>query len=236
MRDEKLQRPGKEAAGSRHEPGVVRQTAPAEGESIAPQAQNLREEVLRRENRFAALSRVQANQGAPGGDGMSVDELPEYLRQAWPESREQLRSEPYVPAPVRAVYLPKPGGGTRRLGIPTALDRLIAQAMLQVLVPIFDPDFSERSYGFRPGRSAHQALEQACRDMADGYRWVVNLDLEKFFDSVQHDMVRSRVARKVKDKRLLRLIRRYLHAGIMQEGLVSQRAAGMPQGSPLSPL
>jgi group II intron reverse transcriptase/maturase len=122
------------------------------------------------------------------------------------------------------------------LGIPTALDRLIAQAMLQVLVPIFDPDFSERSYGFRPGRSAHQALEQACRDMADGYRWVVNLDLEKFFDGVNHDMVMSRVARKVKDKRLLRLIRRYLNAGIMQEGLVSQREAGMPQGSPLSPL
>jgi group II intron reverse transcriptase/maturase len=194
------------------------------------------EEVLRRENLFAALRRVQANKGAPGVDGMSVGELPEYLRQAWPEIREQLLSETYVPAPVRAVYLPKPGGGTRMLGIPTALDRLIAQAMLQVLVPIFDPDFSERSYGFRPGRSAHQALEQACRDMADGYRWVVNLDLEKFFDSVQHDIVMSRVARKVKDKRLLRLIRRYLNAGIMQEGLVSQREAGMPQGSPLSPL
>jgi group II intron reverse transcriptase/maturase len=236
MRDEKLQRPGKEAAGSRHEPGVVRQTAPAEGESIAPQTQQLMEEVLRRENLFAALRRVQANKGAPGVDGMSVDELPEYLRQAWPAIREQLLSETYVPAPVRAVYLPKPGGGTRMLGIPTALDRLIAQAMLQVLVPIFDPDFSERSYGFRPGRSAHQALEQACRDMADGYRWVVNLDLEKFFDSVQHDIVMSRVARKVKDKRLLRLIRRYLNAGIMQEGLVSQREAGMPQGSPLSPL
>ena len=236
MRVEKLQRPRKEAAGSRHEPGVVRQTAPAEGEPIAPQTQTLMEEVLRRENLFAALRRVQANKGAPGVDGMSVDELPAYLRQAWPEIREQLLSETYVPAPVRAVYLPKPGGGTRMLGIPTALDRLIAQAILQVLVPIFDPDFSERSYGFRPGRSAHQALEQACRDMADGYRWVVNLDLEKFFDSVHHDMVMSRVARKVKDKRLLRLIRRYLNAGIMQEGLVSQREAGMPQGSPLSPL
>ncbi|MFQ5745152.1 MAG: reverse transcriptase domain-containing protein, partial [Acidobacteriota bacterium] len=194
------------------------------------------EEVLRRENLFAALRRVQANKGAPGVDGMSVDALPEYLQRAWPEIREQLLSETYVPSPVRAVYLPKPGGGTRMLGIPTVLDRLIAQAMLQVLVPLFDTDFSERSYGFRPGRSAHQALEQACRDMADGYRWVVNLDLEKFFDSVNHDMVMSRVARKVKDKRLLRLIRRYLNAGIMQEGLVSQREAGMPQGSPLSPL
>jgi RNA-directed DNA polymerase len=236
MRVEKLQQPRKEAAGSRHEPGVVRQTAPAEGEPIVPQTQQLMEEVLRREHLFAALRRVQANKGAPGVDGMRVEELPEHLRQTWPAIREQLLSETYVPAPVRAVYRPKPGGGTRLLGIPTALDRLIAQAILQVLVPIFDPDFSERSYGFRPGRSAHQALEQACRDMADGYRWVVHLDLEKFFDSVNHDMVMSRVARKVKDKRLLRLIRRYLNAGIMQEGLVSQREAGMPQGSPLSPL
>lgn len=236
MKAEKLQRPRKEAAGSRHEPGVVRQTAPAGGESIAPQTQPLMEEVLRRENLFAAFRRVQANKGAPGVDGMSVDQLPDYLRQAWPEIREQLLSETYVPSPVRVMYLPKPGGGTRMLGIPTVLDRLIAQAILQVLVPIFDPDFSERSYGFRPGRSAHQALKQTCRDMADGYRWVVNLDLEKFFDGVNHDMVMSRVARKVKDKRLLRLIRRYLNAGMMEEGLVSQREAGMPQGSPLSPL
>jgi group II intron reverse transcriptase/maturase len=167
---------------------------------------------------------------------MHVAELPDYLRRTWPTIREQLLNATYVPAPVRTVYLPKPGGGTRMLGIPTALDRLIAQAMLQVLGPLFDPDFSERSYGFRPGRSAHQALEQACRDVADGYRWVVNLDLEKFFDRVNHDIVMSRVARKVKDKRLLRLIRQYLNAGIMQEGVVSQREAGMPQGSPLSPL
>ena len=236
MRVEKLQRPRKEATGSRHEPGVVRQTAPAEEESIGPQTQNLMEEVLRRENLFAALRRVQANYGAPGVDGMTVDALPVYLRHAWPEIREQLLSETYEPAPVRAVYLPKPGGGTRMLGIPTVLDRLIAQAILQVLVPIFDPAFSERSYGFRPGRSAHQALEQSCRDIADGYRWVVNIDLEKFFDSVNQDIVMSRIARKVKDKRLLKLIRRYLNAGIMQEGLVSQREAGMPQGSPLSPL
>ena len=167
---------------------------------------------------------------------MRVDDLPDYLRQAWPEIREQLLSETYAPSPVRTVYLPKPGGGVRMLGIPTALDRLIAQAILQVLMPLFDPDFSERSYGFRPGRSAHQALEQACCDMADGYRWVVNLDLEKFFDSVHHNMVMSRVARKVKDKRLLRLLRRYLNAGMMEEGIVSQRETGMPQGSPLSPL
>lgn len=236
MRVEKLQRPGKEAAGSRHEPGVVRQAAPAEGESIAPQTQNWMEEVLRRENLFAALRRVQANNGAPGGDGMTVDELPGSLRQAWPESREQLLKATYVPAPGRAVYLPKPGGGTRRLGIPTVLDRLIAPAILQVWGPLFAPDFSERSYGCRPGRSAHQALEHSCRDRADGYRWVVKIDLEKFFDSVNQDTGRSRVARKVKDKRLLKVIRRYLNAGIMREGLVSQRDAGMPQGSPRSPL
>jgi len=236
MRVERLQRPGKEAAGSRHEPRIVRQTVPAEQESIGPQTQNLMEEVLRRENLFTALRQVQANKGAPGVDGMRVDALPEYLRRAWPAIREQLLSETYVPAPVRAVYLPKPGGGTRMLGIPTVLDRLIAQAICQVLVPLFDPGFSDRSYGFRPGRSAHQALERACNDIADGYRWVVNLDLEKFFDSVHHDMVLSRVARKVKDKRLLKLIRRYLQAGIMQEGVVSQRERGMPQGSPLSPL
>jgi group II intron reverse transcriptase/maturase len=194
------------------------------------------EEVLRRENLFAALRRVKANQGAPGVDGMSVDKLPDSLRRAWPEIREPLLSETYVPAPVRVVYLPKPGGGTRMLGIPTVLERLIAQAILQVLMPIFDADFSERSDGFRPGRSAHQALEQTGRDMAEGYRWMVNVDLEKFFDGVNHDLVMSRLARKVKDKRLLRLIRRYLNAGMMQEGLVSQREAGMPQGSPLSPL
>lgn len=145
MKAETLQRPRKEAAGSRHEPGVVRQTAPAGGESIAPQTQSLMEEVLRRENLFAALRRVQANKGAPGVDGMSVDKLPDYLRQAWPEIREQLLSETYVPSPVRVMYLPKLGSGTRMLGIPTVLDRLIAQAILQVLVPILDPDFSERS-------------------------------------------------------------------------------------------
>ena len=218
MRVEKRQQPRTEAAGSRHEPGVVRPTAPAEGAPIVPQTQQLMEEVLRREHLFAAFRRVQANKGAPGVDGMRVEELPEHLRQTWPAIREQLLSETYVPAPVRAVYLPKPGGGTGMLGIPTARDRLIAQAILQVLVPIFDPAFSERSSGFRPGRSAHQALEQACRDMAGGYRWVVHLDLEKFFDSVNHDMVMSRVARQGKDNRLLRLIRRYLNAGMMQAG------------------
>jgi len=236
MRAEKHQRPGKEAAGSRHELGVARQAVTAAAESIGPPTDTLMEEVLRRENLFAALKRVKANKGAPGVDGMSVEELPSYLREAWPAIREQLLSETYVPSPVREVHLPKPGGGTRMLGIPTVLDRLITQAILQVMSPIFDRDFSAHSYGFRPGRSAHQAIEQARRYMEQGNRWVVDLDLEKFFDQVNHDLLMSRVARKIKDKRLLRLIRRYLTAGIMQGGLVSIREAGTPQGSPLSPL
>jgi len=236
MRAEKHQRPGKEAAGSRHEPGVARQAVTAAAESIGPPTDTLMEEVLRRENLFAALKRVKANKGAPGVDGMSVEELPSYLREAWPAIREQLLSETYAPSPVREVHLPKPGGGTRMLGIPTVLDRLITQGILQVMSPIFDRDFSAHSYGFRPGRSAHQAIEQARRYMEQGNRWVVDLDLEKFFDQVNHDLLMSRVARKIKDKRLLRLIRRYLTAGIMQGGLVSIREAGTPQGSPLSPL
>jgi len=229
-------RSGKEAAGSRHEPGIARQAVTAAAESTGPPTETLIEEVLRRENLFAALKRVRANKGAPGVDGMSVDELPDYLREVWPAIREQLLNATYVPTPVREVRLPKPGGGTRMLGIPTVLDRLITQAMLQVMSPIFDREFSVHSYGFRPGRSAHQAIEQACRYMAAGNRWVVDLDLERFFDQVNHDVLMSRVARKIQDKRLLKLIRRYLTAGIMQGGLVSRREAGTPQGSPLSPL
>jgi retron-type reverse transcriptase len=142
----------------------------------------LMEEVRRRENLHAALKRVQANNGAPGVDGMTVDELPGYLRKAWPAIREQLLQGTDVPAPVREVQLPKPGGGTRMLGIPTGLDRCITQAMLQVMSPLFDPGFSDHSYGFRPGRRAHQAVEQACHYVAEGYRWVVDIDWEKFFD------------------------------------------------------
>lgn len=235
MGAERFQRPGKEAAGSRHEPGVARQAVTAAAEPIGPPTETWMEEVLRRENLRAALKRVQANQGAPGVDGMTVDELAGYLRKAWPAIREQLLQGTYVPAPVREVQLPKPGGGTRRLGIPTVLDRFITQAMLQVMSPLCDAGFSDHSYGFRPGRRAHQAVEQACHYVAEGYRWVVDIDLEKFFDQVNHDMLRSRVARKIKDKRRLTLIRRYLTAGILPEGLVSQRDAGTPQGSPLSP-
>jgi RNA-directed DNA polymerase len=194
------------------------------------------EEVLRRENLLAALRRVQANKGAPGIDGMTVDELPDHLRTAWPAIREQLLSATYVPSPVREVQIPKPDGGTRMLGIPTVLDRLITQAISQVMSPIFDPAFSAQSYGFRQGRSAHQAVQQVCAQIADGYRWVVDLDLEKFFDRVNHDVLMSRLARRIKDKRVLRLIRRYLQAGMMANGLTTARREGTPQGGPLSPL
>jgi RNA-directed DNA polymerase len=236
MRVERPEQPEKEAAGSRHELGAARQAVTADVDPIDPPTENLMEEVLRRENLLAALRQVQANKGAPGIDGMTVDELPDHLRMAWPAIREQLLSATYVPSPVREVQIPKPGGGTRMLGIPTVLDRLITQAISQVMSPIFDPAFSAQSYGFRQGRSAHQAVQQVCAHIADGYRWVVDLDLEKFFDRVNHDVLMSRVARKIKDKRLLKVIRRYLTAGIMKDGLVSIREAGTPQGSPLSPL
>ena len=192
MRAEMPAQPGKEAAGSRHEPGAVRQTVTAILDPIDPPTDNLMEEVLRRENLLAALKRVQANKGAPGIDGMTVEELPAYLRTAWPEIREQLLNATYVPSPVREVNIPKPGGGTRMLGIPTVLDRLITQAVAQVMSPIFDPGFSAHSYGFRPRRSAHQALEQMCAHITDGHRWVVDFDLEKFFDQVNHDLLVSR--------------------------------------------
>jgi RNA-directed DNA polymerase len=194
------------------------------------------EEVVRKENLIRALKRVRANKGAPGVDGMTVDQLRDHLREHWTCIREQLLSGTYVPQPVRVVEIPKPNGGTRMLGIPTVLDRFIEQATLQVIGPIFDVGFSESSYGFRPGRSAHQAVDQARRHVAAGRRWVVDLDLEKFFDRVNHDILMSRVARKIRDKRLLKLIRRYLEAGLMTDGVVSPHTAGTPQGGPLSPL
>jgi len=205
-------------------------------EPIGPPTEALREEVLRRENLRTALKRVQAHQGAPGVDGMTVDELPDYLRKAWPAIREQRLQGTYAPAPVREVPLPKLGGGTRRLGIPTVLDRLMTQAMWPVMSPVFDPGFSDHRDGFRPQRRAHQAVGQACHDIAEGYRWVVDSDLEKCFDQVNHDMLMNRVAKNIQDTRLRQLIRRDRTAGILQEGLVSQRDAGTPQGSPLAPL
>jgi RNA-directed DNA polymerase len=194
------------------------------------------EEVLRKENLKRAFKRVRANKGAPGVDGMTVDELEQHLREHWPRIREQLLSGTYVPEPVRVVEIPKPTGGMRMLGIPTVQDRWIQQAVLQVIGPIFDAGFSEFSFGFRPGRSAHQAVEQARKYMATGRRWVVDVDLENFFNEVNHDILMSRVARKIKDKRLLKLIRQYLRAGLMTDGVVSARTVGTPQGGPLSPV
>jgi RNA-directed DNA polymerase len=195
------------------------------------------EEVLRRENLIRAHARVVHNGGAAGVDGMAVDELMAYCREHWARLREALLGATYVPQAVRRVDIPKPGGtGTRTLGIPTVLDRLIQQALLQVLQPIFDPTFSDGSFGFRPGRSAHDAVRRVRVHIAAGYRWVVDMDLEKFFDRVNHDVLMARVARRVKDPRVLRLIRRYLQAGMMAGGLTSPRTEGTPQGGPLSPL
>lgn len=196
----------------------------------------LMEDVVSRPNMMAALDRVETNKGAPGIDAMTTGELRGFLKERWPTIREGLLNGTYHPQPVRKVEIEKPDGGVRTLGIPTVCDRLIQQALHQVLMPLFDPDFSDSSYGYRPGRSAWQAVKAARRHVADGKRWVVDMDLEKFFDRVNHDILMSRVARKVKDKRALLLIRRYLQAGVLEGGLVSQRVEGTPQGGPLSPL
>jgi len=196
----------------------------------------LMEQVVERQNMLRALRRVQQNKGAPGVDGMDVKELTPFLKEHWQGIREELLNDAYKPKPVRRVEIPKPDGGVRLLGIPTVLDRLIQQALLQVLTPIFDPEFSEHSYGFRPGRSAHQAVKAAQKYIEEGYSYAVDIDLEKFFDRVNHDMLMARVARKVKDKRVLRLIRRYLQAGVMVNGVCIDTEEGTPQGGPLSPL
>ena len=198
--------------------------------------QRVMEEVCERENRRKALKRVRANQGSPGIDGMTVDELPEYLGQHWPAIRERLLSGTYEPKPVKRVEIPKPDGGVRKLGIPTVLDRFVQQAVQQVLQKQWDPTFSEHSYGFRPGRSAQQAVAQAQRYIAEGYGWCVDFDLEKFFDRVNHDKLMGQIAKRVGDKRLLKLIRAFLNAGVMENGLVSPSVEGTPQGGPLSPL
>jgi RNA-directed DNA polymerase len=195
------------------------------------------EEVVRRENLGRALRRVEQNRGAAGVDGLGVDQLRDHLRTRWPQLREQLLAGTYQPQPIRPVEIPKPGGrGQRLLGIPTVVDRLIQQAVLQVLQPHFDPTFSAASYGFRPGRSALDAVQQARAYIATGRRWVVDVDLEQFFDRVNHDVLMARVARRVSDPRIRVLIRRYLEAGMMAGGLVSPRTEGTPQGGPLSPL
>lgn len=196
----------------------------------------LLEAILSRDNMMAALRRVVANKGAPGIDGMPVERLGEHLKAHWPRIKDDLLAGRHRPSAVRGVEIPKPGGGMRLLGIPTVVDRLIQQAMHQVLMPLFDPGFSEASFGFRPGRSAHDAVLAARAHMAGGRRFVVDLDLEKFFDRVNHDVLMGRVGRKVGDPRVLRLIRRYLQAGLMLGGLTTARNEGTPQGGPLSPL
>jgi RNA-directed DNA polymerase len=196
----------------------------------------LMEEVCERENLKEALRQVKGNKGSAGVDGITVNQFSDYLKQHWPVIREQLLSGTYEPKPVRRVEIPKPDGGVRKLGIPTALDRFIQQAVMQVLQRRWDLTFSDHSYGFRPGRSAHQAVAQAQQYIAAGYSWVVDLDLEQFFDRVNHDKLMGQVAKRVEDKRLLKLIRAFLNAGVMENGLVSPSVEGTPQGGPLSPL
>lgn len=196
----------------------------------------LMERVVEHDNMVKAYKHVKRNGGSPGVDGMTVAEMGPYLREHWTELREALLEGAYVPQPVRRVNIPKPGGGVRKLGVPTAVDRLIQQGVLQVLQPRWDGTFSECSFGFRPGRSAHQALRCAQKHLRKGYRWVVDMDLEKFFDRVNHDKLMNEVAKRVKDRRVLRLIRRFLQAGVLDHDVLHETVEGTPQGGPLSPL
>lgn len=194
------------------------------------------ERVVARGNMKAAWKRVKGNKGSPGVDGMTVEEAPSYLKANWPTISKALLEGAYEPKPVLRRSIPKSGGGMRELGIPTVLDRLIQQAILQVLQPMFDPTFSEASFGFRPGRRAHDAVCRAQRYIQDGRRIVVDVDLERFFDRVHHDTLMGKLATRIEDKRLLRLVRRYLEAGVMDGGVATERHEGTPQGGPLSPL
>ena len=215
-------------ADQRVEPSPARDEGKASAE--------LWDRIWEGQNLLAALERVERNGGAPGIDGMTVEEIRPYLKEHWLEIREALDQQAYRPNPVRRVEIPKPDGGVRLLGIPTVLDRFLQQAIAQALTPLFEPLFSTQSYGFRPGRSAHQAMKQAQENVQGGYEWVVDIDLEKFFDRVNHDMLMARVARVVKDKRVLKLIRAYLNGGVMVNGVVTESEEGTPQGGPLSPL
>ena len=219
------------------EEGLGASSNTATRDNSEPEAEQLLEAVVERENMWKALKQVERNRGAAGVDTINVEELRAYLREHWLRIKEELLAGDYQPKPVRKVEIPKPGGkGMRMLGIPTVVDRLIQQALHQVLSPLFEPCFSESSYGFRPQRSAHQAVLKARQYVREGRRWVVDIDLEKFFDRVNHDILMSRLARRIKDKRVLRLIRSYLQAGMMSNGLTTVRREGTPQGGPLSPL
>ena len=208
----------------------------ADGKDIRDQQVDLWEQVFSRGNLLIALKRVERNKGSAGVDGLEAHELRDWCREHWIETRKSLDAGTYAPLPVRQVMIPKPDGGERMLGVPSVLDRLIQQALAQVLSPIFDEGFAPMSYGFRPGKSAHDAASMARKVIEQGYRWVVEVDLDAFFDRVNHDVLMSRIARKVKDKRVLKLVRKYLTAGIMAQGVRRETAEGTPQGSPLSPL
>lgn len=240
QRQEKQPRLAFETNGGNAPPAAAREGAESVTAKHDPESPaittSLMQEVCERENLKEALRRVKANHGSPGIDGMTVEQLPDYLRVHWPKHREELLNGTYTPSPVRRVEIPKPSGGMRKLGIPTVLDRFIQQAVLHVLQREFDPLFSNHSYGFRPGRSAHQAVAAAQAYIASGARYVVDLDIEKFFDRVNHDFLMGRLARRVTDKRVLKLVRAFLNAGVLEDGLVSRTEEGTPQGGPLSPL
>ncbi len=226
---------GRDRKSREYDAGALDVTATTETDW--PEAEErLMEEIISRGNLKKAYNRVVSNKGAAGVDGMTTGRLKEHLIREWPRIREELLGGRYQPQPVRKVEIPKPGGGTRMLGIPTVLDRLIQQAMYQELGPLFEPGFSASSYGFRPGKSAHHAVKAARSYVASGLRWVVDIDLARFFDRVNHDILMSRLARKVKDRRVLLLVRRYLQAGLFEGGVISARTEGTPQGGPLSPL
>ncbi len=241
LEDVRTQMP--QTAGARPRAAVKPKPEPRHEQALtAPHAQtnpgvcDLLGQALTGQNMARAWKRVKANKGSAGVDGRTVQDTGEYLKAAWPDIRRSLLDGSYRPQPVRRVGIPKPGGGVRELGIPTVLDRLIQQTLLQVLQPIIDPTFSEHSHGFRPGRSAHAAVLKAQQYVQQGHEVVVDVDLEKFFDRVNHDILMDRLAKRIADKRVLRLIRRYLQAGILEHGVSIEREQGTPQGGPLSPL
>lgn len=235
-RAEMLKRKVKGSDGIMREAPIAHQTGPADVEHFEEDTRELLEKIVSKTNMQEAYRRVVKNGGAPGIDGISVNQLKEHCQQHWPRTREELLSGRYKPQAVRQVEIPKANGGIRMLGIPTVMDRLIQQAIHQVLQPIYDPLFSNQSYGFRPNRNAQMAVVEARALTRAGYRWVVDMDLEKFFDSVNHDVLMHRLWKRIQDKRLLKLIRAYLKAGLMLGGIESSRTEGMPQGGPLSPL